>query len=137
SALIHTFFLYLVPPHRFSLLFPTRRSSDLLFHGDIGERCGIAHKTPLLAVNEFFGIQINGARNLAAKTQVAIAFIKADTGASGLDRKSTRLNSIHVKTSYAVFCLKKKKTSQPWLKITSTCRDAPRNSPTNSRRGPW
>src|SRR5690606_12199546 len=28
-----------------------------------------------------------------------------------LDRKSTRLNSSHVKTSYAVFCLKKKKAS--------------------------
>src|SRR5690606_10275579 len=29
---------------------------------------------------------------------------------SALDRKSTRLNSSHVKISYAVFCLKKKKT---------------------------
>src|SRR5690606_41530375 len=29
---------------------------------------------------------------------------------SGRDRKSTRLNSSHVKISYAVFCLKKKKT---------------------------
>src|SRR5690606_39349730 len=29
-----------------------------------------------------------------------------------LDRKSTRLNSSHVKISYAVFCLKKKKNSQ-------------------------
>src|SRR5437868_11534231 len=28
---------------------------------------------------------------------------------SGLDRKSTRLNSSHVSISYAVFCLKKKK----------------------------
>src|SRR5690606_40771703 len=28
--------------------------------------------------------------------------------AFGLDRKSTRLNSSHVKISYAVFCLKKK-----------------------------
>src|SRR3989442_7005927 len=28
-----------------------------------------------------------------------------------LDRKSTRLNSSHVRISYAVFCLKKKKTS--------------------------
>src|SRR5690606_39489533 len=28
------------------------------------------------------------------------------------DRKSTRLNSSHVKISYAVFCLKKKKTTQ-------------------------
>src|SRR5690606_41763978 len=29
-------------------------------------------------------------------------------GPGGLDRKSTRLNSSHVKISYAVFCLKKK-----------------------------
>src|SRR3989442_5434738 len=28
------------------------------------------------------------------------------------DRKSTRLNSSHVRISYAVFCLKKKKTKQ-------------------------
>src|SRR6266511_5916558 len=31
------------------------------------------------------------------------------------DRKSTRLNSSHVKISYAVFCLKKKKNKQPRL----------------------
>src|SRR5690606_41629594 len=30
-------------------------------------------------------------------------------GSQELDRKSTRLNSSHVKISYAVFCLKKKK----------------------------
>src|SRR2546426_7592369 len=30
-------------------------------------------------------------------------------GVSGLDRKSTRLNSSHLVISYAVFCLKKKK----------------------------
>src|SRR5690554_7736957 len=29
-----------------------------------------------------------------------------------LDRKSTRLNSSHVRISYAVFCLKKKNTTQ-------------------------
>src|SRR5204862_7768501 len=29
----------------------------------------------------------------------------------GLDRKSTRLNSSHVESSYAVFCLQKKKTT--------------------------
>src|SRR5436305_11243570 len=29
------------------------------------------------------------------------------------DRKSTRLNSSHVRISYAVFCLKKKKTTTP------------------------
>src|SRR2546427_3179878 len=30
---------------------------------------------------------------------------------SGIDRKSTRLNSSHSQISYAVFCLKKKKTT--------------------------
>src|SRR2546429_5373172 len=33
--------------------------------------------------------------------------------AEGPDRKSTRLNSSHGYISYAVFCLKKKKTTQP------------------------
>src|SRR5690606_41554110 len=33
-------------------------------------------------------------------------------GAGGVDRKSTRLNSSHVKISYAVFCLKKKKLDE-------------------------
>src|SRR5436309_11651851 len=32
-------------------------------------------------------------------------------GGAARDRKSTRLNSSHVKISYAVFCLKKKKKS--------------------------
>src|SRR5207249_9788912 len=40
-------------------------------------------------------------------------------GDAGLDRKSTRLNSSHVSISYAVFCLKKKKTQ-------SARRDKPR-----------
>src|SRR5215203_6340891 len=33
----------------------------------------------------------------------------------GGDRKSTRLNSSHANISYAVFCLKKKKTKQYYL----------------------
>src|SRR3712207_7187087 len=33
-------------------------------------------------------------------------------GVEPLDRKSTRLNSSHANISYAVFCLKKKKTSE-------------------------
>src|SRR5207253_6866154 len=36
------------------------------------------------------------------------AAAEAEHGHSRLDRKSTRLNSSHVATSYAVFCLKKK-----------------------------
>src|SRR5690606_39709750 len=38
-------------------------------------------------------------------------YLKSDRYKRGQrDRKSTRLNSSHVKISYAVFCLKKKKT---------------------------
>src|SRR5690606_39541930 len=36
-----------------------------------------------------------------------------DSSRSGEDRKSTRLNSSHVKISYAVFCLKKKTSRKP------------------------
>src|SRR5690606_41644012 len=54
------------------------------------------------------------ARN--AKLDVEIVFGVADVVVQVLlahleDRKSTRLNSSHVKISYAVFCLKKKKTN--------------------------
>src|SRR3989442_4896887 len=35
-------------------------------------------------------------------------FITHDLATAKLDRKSTRLNSSHVRISYAVFCLKKK-----------------------------
>src|SRR6266511_2361600 len=37
-----------------------------------------------------------------------------------LDRKSTRLNSSHVKISYAVFCLKKKKTTHCSIFLSNT-----------------
>src|SRR3989442_10693576 len=36
------------------------------------------------------------------------------------DRKSTRLNSSHVRISYAVFCLKKKKISSRWPSSSTT-----------------
>src|SRR5690606_40211743 len=39
---------------------------------------------------------------------ILIADPKSETGKERIDRKSTRLNSSHVKNSYAVFCLKKK-----------------------------
>src|SRR3989442_2272639 len=44
----------------------------------------------------------------------------ADDEGAGEDRKSTRLNSSHVRISYAVFCLKKKKqTPNPPLSPSS------------------
>src|SRR3989442_15999936 len=44
-------------------------------------------------------------------------YTKTDTCALAGDRKSTRLNSSHVRISYAVFCLKKKKNNRR----TNTC----------------
>src|SRR2546427_6184065 len=62
---------------------------------------------------------------LAARDMTAVlaghkAFFLADlvvllVQRSRLDRKSTRLNSSHSQISYAVFCLKKKKTIRPWI----------------------
>src|SRR5690606_4896827 len=42
-------------------------------------------------------------------TELGNSNIKTNLGEEREDRKSTRLNSSHVKISYAVFCLKKKK----------------------------
>src|SRR5436305_12591748 len=51
----------------------------------------------------------------AARHFSAAARIVPDKGGVyfglGIDRKSTRLNSSHVRNSYAVFCLKKNKSS--------------------------
>src|SRR5690606_35723467 len=38
-----------------------------------------------------------------------VTLMGSEEGGMDIDRKSTRLNSSHVKISYAVFCLKKKK----------------------------
>src|SRR5690606_39849882 len=62
----------------------------------------------------------------AAQTYLAELLSKQDTTGVGIrvfitqDRKSTRLNSSHVKISYAVFCLKKKnKTGWESARATS------------------
>src|SRR5436305_12039424 len=50
------------------------------------------------------------------RPSAARSFIDYPIEISGGDRKSTRLNSSHVRISYAVFCLKKKKpTKTPCL----------------------
>src|SRR5260221_4779982 len=46
--------------------------------------------------------------NITATYPGASAQVIADTVATPIDRKSTRLNSSHTVISYAVFCLKKK-----------------------------
>src|SRR5690606_41011135 len=55
------------------------------------------------------------ARNVPAlqeQIDAAHEHVGEDRSMGGPDRKSTRLNSSHVKISYAVFCLKKKKTTK-------------------------
>src|SRR5690606_40581377 len=86
--------------------FPTRRSSDL-YDGAAFARDGVV----LVSVNYRLGqlgffahpaLTAEAAPDEPLGNQALLDQIAAD-------RKSTRLNSSHVKISYAVFCLKKKK----------------------------
>src|SRR3712207_8868328 len=52
-------------------------------------------------------------RDTAARDDIAAA-VRAAVEAFEPDRKSTRLNSSHANISYAVFCLKKKKTTHTY-----------------------
>src|SRR5699024_12419495 len=84
--------------------FPTRRSSDLLrtsYH-------------QLATHQRKFWYWTTYMENLDVKFLRSPAVVDyhselPETGKTG-DRKSTRLNSSHVSISYAVFCLKKKKS---------------------------
>src|SRR5688572_30850476 len=79
---------------------PTRRSSDL----DVLERAQDVDSRR---------VEPGPLARLAQRRsdRPAVFGIHATTGEGDLDRKSTRLNSSHSQISYAVFCLKKKKTS--------------------------
>src|SRR5438067_10543983 len=102
---IYTIFsLMILPPPR-STLFPTRRSSDLLHFRRLlvrGQR-----SLPLLRPGGDPGPgRGDAAQRLLEVRRAVVALGRLDQ----TDRKSTRLNSIHVSISYAVFCLKKKKS---------------------------
>src|SRR5687768_17962562 len=77
--------------------FPTRRSSDLLLPSGAGSAGAVA----ALPRRDRGGWRVAGRRGQGARR--------------GEDRKSTRLNSSHGYISYAVFCLKKKTTSQLYV----------------------
>src|SRR5699024_12307700 len=86
-----SFFFSTIPRPPTSTLFPTRRSSDLVGEvGPVGRLLGPG------------GLLCCGGRRLPRRGGRHV-------GAE--DRKSTRLNSSHVSISYAVFCLKKKKSN--------------------------
>src|SRR5690625_6628500 len=82
--------------------FPTRRSSDLDAPWVVGAPVPLADHVVL-------------PRALQKKVDTHLMFsdggLSLEQVAQRIDRKSTRLNSSHVAISYAVFCLKKKKTN--------------------------
>src|SRR5256886_11666568 len=53
-----------------------------------------------------------GARDTVGKKRVGAQHAAPLRSGLNVDRKSTRLNSSHSQISYAVFCLKKKKTKK-------------------------
>src|SRR5690606_41571822 len=92
--------------------FPTRRSSDLLVLGVAKARGKAGDRHAVGRVNPDHVGALRAQEALVALRLKRIgtqdAMLAADPHVAELgDRKSTRLNSSHVKISYAVFCLKK------------------------------
>src|SRR5690606_41480460 len=108
EVMSHSSFFYTPRCRPCSTLFPTRRSSDLAGHADVDRATLIGDE--LFRATDFDGNTAHGIDEVAGGfAQNAHLFaLHVGRSANG-DRKSTRLNSSHVKTSYAVFCLKKKK----------------------------
>src|SRR5690606_41310860 len=104
---IHYFFLWILRPPR-STLFPY----TTLFRSDIYTK----ELSKLSGYNLKFEFVGHGADFIQ---QMTVRFASKDLPdmVRTEDRKSTRLNSSHVKISYAVFCLKKKKIV--WIQPTS------------------
>src|SRR5690606_40232502 len=98
--------------HRDLHSFPTRRSSDL----SVLPRTGITEVDLVVLDPPRAGAGRKTVEHLSSLGARRIAYVACDPAAlardlayfrEGGDRKSTRLNSSHVKISYAVFCLKK------------------------------
>src|SRR3712207_8605382 len=99
------FFLMIRRPPR-STLFPYTTLFRSLHQKGRLQVCGIAH-----ADHEAVGagtgkLHADQREDLVGGGELAVGH----GGRHHLDRKSTRLNSSHANISYAVFCLKKKKT---------------------------
>src|SRR5690606_41673377 len=109
--LVHTQFLFMSPRPSRSTLFPytTLFRSYLKASGDEDFVQGL-YETMIQPMANFIDSYIDSATKLPhASYDLWEEKFLTSTYTTGLDRKSTRLNSSHVKISYAVFCLKKKK----------------------------
>src|SRR5690606_41827031 len=98
--------------HRAPRPCPARRSSDLDAVGElVGAReviCPEVGGEPVLGVVREFE-RVPPAVERGDADDGAEDLLLEDAGRARQDRKSTRLNSSHVKSSYAVFCLTKKR----------------------------
>src|SRR5690606_39701814 len=96
--------------HRALPSFPTRRSSDL--DGAVAVRCRcravISFGRTAPAPTRIPAVAEEAGQTDRRYPGGAFHWTGSSRGRCG-DRKSTRLNSSHVKISYAVFCLKKKR----------------------------
>src|SRR5947209_14867089 len=105
----HIFLLFVAL--RYIHSFPTRRSSDLMIFLPKNDEYAQAHSKKIIEQS------VKG-EGLAFLTWREVPVE---------DRKSTRLNSSHANTSYAVFCLKKKK-NEPRIPSTSIMAYSPATS---------
>src|SRR5207249_10782537 len=104
-------FTHAYPNHRLPHSFPTRRSSDLDRRLRLNDRfCVNSDASKVCAPRDGNPQEVVGVRDRADITLGPHRRAVRGHGYRSLarDRKSTRLNSSHVSTSYAVFCLKKK-----------------------------
>src|SRR5690606_41746925 len=102
----------ILPPSQRSTLFPYTtlfRSYNEAIHLDIE--------------NDIFALGFKGAVRNGAAALVACRLTDNALFLLG-DRKSTRPNSSHVKSSYAVFCLKKKKDEELTQTVTITIQNS-------------
>src|SRR5207302_6308852 len=108
--LLTMFFSYCSVDHPDLHSFPTRRSSDLQSILRGVSKLPAAHVAVFdargLRLRRYWEIPVSADRAPPDAAQQLVALLDL---AVAKDRKSTRLNSSHVKISYAVFCLKKKK----------------------------
>src|SRR5690606_42127828 len=77
---------------------------EMTMHAD---RVVAAAETYIGLVETGVGVIPGGGGTKEMTLRTSREFEKDDVKTNRLDRKSTRLNSSHVKISYAVFCLKK------------------------------
>src|SRR5690606_41305240 len=92
-------------PFPYTTLFRSSREPEVYGHATLAQIDADLAARAQAAGHRLESLQSNAEYVLVERVQAA-------------DRKSTRLNSSHVKISYAVFCLKKKKKTEQQDPIT-------------------